>query len=124
MKQNKNFKITVLQKGNLQNVDIEGIDIENHGTIEMHETNLKDTGYVNEKSGITNIEGKFNTNSPIQNKGLFNIPKTGEVNLFMENVKKSFVKYPFWATIFSGVLIVLIGWILTSFFMWLLSFLR
>ncbi|MFA7151496.1 MAG: hypothetical protein WC113_01160 [Candidatus Paceibacterota bacterium] len=117
--ENKNPKINIQSNGggNLQWVDIQGVDIENNGNTSMSEINLKDSGYSNEKSGITNVEGRLNTNSSIRNEGLFNIKKTGEVNIFRVSKFKKDHPIFFWSAIFGiiSTILTFVGLLLNLF---------
>jgi len=85
---NKNPKILIQSKGNLDYVDFQNVDVENNGSTNMNEIDFNNSGYHNKKSGITNIEGKLNTDISIKNGGLFNIKKTGVVNILKKRVGK------------------------------------
>jgi|GEM_PF-3109892 len=122
--ENKNAKIIIKTKGDLKFVDIDGVDIENHGVTNISEINMQNNGYSNEKSGTTNIEGRLNTYSPITNRGTFNIKKTGNVNIFRKSV---LVAESFWqwalknivVTLFVAVLAGLIVVYFAHWFNWL-----
>lgn len=80
------------QLGNLSYLKINNIDFENNGRVVMNDVEMENTGYINEKGGVTNIEGSFTTDSSIVNKGTFNVAKSGKINIF----KKFRENHPFW----------------------------
>lgn len=116
--ENRNTKIKILKKGDLRWVNLQNIDIENSGVTNMSDINFKESGYVNKKSGTTNIEGKLNTNAPIKNEGLFNVKKTGEVNIFIENIKKFSAKHPWWFAIITGLITAIIFYFVQTLLKW------
>jgi hypothetical protein len=98
-KDKKTFiKIASGGKANMNYVNMENIEFENNGISDMGNINMKNAGYINEKSGVTNIEGKLKTDSPINNKGVFNIKPLGSVLIQLKGLKK---EHPiiFWAAV-------------------------
>ena len=117
--ENKNAKIIIKSKGNLKFVNIDGVDIENHGVTNMSEIDMKNNGYSNEESGTTNIEGKLNTDGFIINKGAFNIQKTGYVNIFRKGV---LVAESFWQWVLKNVVVTLFIAIVAGLFVTYLAY--
>ncbi|MFA5870407.1 MAG: hypothetical protein WC842_00755 [Candidatus Paceibacterota bacterium] len=110
----RNPKILIQHKGNLDYVDFQGIDIENNGNTDINEVDFKNGGYYNEKDGATNVEGKLNTDTSIKNSGLFNIKKTGVVNITtLKNIRGiNWTKYGAFLT-GASILVMIIIWLLS-----------
>ncbi len=80
--ENEKAKLKILRRGDMSFVNIENVDIESEGIMNMSDTNFNNAGYVNKKGGVTNIEGEFNSsNALIKNEGIFNIRKTGKISI-------------------------------------------
>lgn len=118
--ENINPKIKILgnqnKSSNMQYVDVQNVDIENSGDMNMENVNLNKGGYTNTKSGITNVEGKLNTNTSIKNSGFFNIKKTGEVNMLVKNIENFSTKHPWYFAIINIVIGFFISFFLQKIF--------
>lgn len=102
----------IISSGGGQNsmryVKMEGIDFENNGKMNMGQIDMKNTGYINEREGITNIEGKISTDGPIVNRGVFNVKKFGKVSIELNKIRRAH-PFWFWLEILSSVIGVVTG---------------
>ncbi|MEK6833532.1 MAG: hypothetical protein AABY32_05795 [Nanoarchaeota archaeon] len=112
--ENKNAKIKILKKGSLKYLDIQNVDLENYGASNIKELSLREASYINEKGAETNVEGKLNTDSSVRNYSLFNIKKSGIVNIFRKHMskKEGFLSKYIWPGIFGLIFTLIRAFIL------------